>query len=137
MGIIFKVQRSRGNSTIWPIVSVRAFEFESFSGLYSLLPSSTDSNVIVWVTACLGTKQYRMQKNMLVLHNMTNRLKAHQVPLPAPRKDLDKQDETLCAQESKHGFGSWSSTVQELRPQLVDEWRDELGEKVERSRTIY
>ena len=46
-------------------MSVRAFEFESLRGLDTLVPSSKDSKLTVWVTACLGTQLLCRQKGFL------------------------------------------------------------------------
>ena len=41
------------NSTIGPILSVRAFEFESVCGLDLSIPSPQNDKLAVWITACL------------------------------------------------------------------------------------
>ena len=46
--------------------SVRAFDFVSQDALDTLMPSTADSKMTVWVTACLGAQLFCKQKGFIV-----------------------------------------------------------------------
>ena len=85
------IRKKPPNSTVWPILSLRAFELEGLYRLDILVPHTADSCVLplAWVRNYSASK-----KGFLVLHKMTIRSKFHQAP-PTSRKVLDKQGDNV------------------------------------------
>ena len=66
------IYRSPPNGTIWPIASIRAFEFTSLYGLYLLNPDLQKDKQAVRVTACLGDEFFFASKKFsMVLQRNT------------------------------------------------------------------